>query len=74
MKKGHNRVTFKPYTMDQPALLPPTLDELVPKEHLVRVVNQTIEELNIDPFQWWKQTRLQDDQPVSRKCAERGGR
>ncbi len=48
MKKGHNRVTFKPYTMDQPALLPPTLDELVPKEHLVRVVNQTIEELNID--------------------------
>jgi len=50
MKKGHNRVTFKPYTMEQPALLPPTLDELVPKEHLVRVVNQTIEELNIDPL------------------------
>lgn len=48
MKKGHNRVTFKPYTMEQPALLPPTLDELVPKEHLVRVVNQTIEVLNID--------------------------
>jgi len=34
--------------MDQPALLPPTLDELVPKDHLVRVVNQTIEVLNID--------------------------
>ena len=50
MKKGHNRVTFKPYTMDQPALLPPTLDELVPKDHLVRVVNQTIEVLNIDPL------------------------
>jgi hypothetical protein len=48
MKKGHNRVTFKPYTMDQPALLPPTLDELVPKDHLVRVVNQTIDVLNID--------------------------
>jgi len=48
MKKGHNRVTFKPYTMDQPALLPPTLDELVPNEHLVRVVDQTINVLNID--------------------------
>lgn len=21
MKKGHNKVTFKPYTMDQPALM-----------------------------------------------------
>jgi transposase len=50
MKKGHKRVTFKPYTMVQPALLPPTLDELVPKDHLVRVVNQTIEVLNIDPL------------------------
>lgn len=50
MKKGHNRVTFKPYTMEQPAILPPSLDELVPQGHLVRVVNQTIEELNIDPL------------------------
>jgi transposase len=50
MKRGHNRVTFKPYTMDQPALLPASLDELVPQEHLVRVINQTIEELNIDPL------------------------
>ena len=50
MTKGHNRLTFKPYNMVQPALMPPTLDELVPKEHLVRVVNQTIEELNLDPL------------------------
>jgi hypothetical protein len=28
--------------------LPLSLDELVPKEHLVRLVNQTIEELKID--------------------------
>ena len=48
MKKGHNRVTFKPYNMNQSALLPPSLDELVPQEHLVRVVNRAIEELNID--------------------------
>ena len=36
--------------MDQPALLPASLDELVPQELLVRVINQTIEELNIDPL------------------------
>jgi transposase len=50
MKKGHDRVTFKAYNMNQPALLPASLDELVPKEHLVRVVNQTIEELSIEPL------------------------
>jgi transposase len=50
MKKGHNRVVFKPYTMDQPSLLPPSLDELVPADHLVRVVNHTIDQLNIEPL------------------------
>jgi transposase len=43
MKKGHNKITFKPYTMDQPALLPPDLEELIPADHMVRVVNRVMD-------------------------------
>jgi transposase len=50
MKKGHNKVTFKPYTMDQPALLPPSLEELIPEDHLVRVVNRVMDELDLEPI------------------------
>lgn len=50
MSRKHNRVTFKPYTMNQPSLLPPSLDELVSENHLVRVVNRAIEQLQLDPL------------------------
>ena len=50
MKKGHNKVTFKPYTMEQPSLLPPSLEELIPEDHLVRVVNRVMDELNLEPI------------------------
>jgi transposase len=50
MKKGHNQVTFKPYTMDQPALLPQNLEELIPEDHMVRVVNRVIDELDLEPI------------------------
>lgn len=50
MKKGHTKVTFKPYTMDQPALLPPSLEELIPADHLVRVVNRVMDELDLEPI------------------------
>lgn len=48
MKKGHSKVTFKPYTMDQPSLLPPSLEELIPADHLVRVVNRVMDELDLE--------------------------
>jgi transposase len=50
MKKGHNKVTFKPYTMDQPSLLPASLEELIPEDHLVRVVNRVMDELDLEPI------------------------
>lgn len=50
MKKGHNKVTFKPYTMEQPSLLPPSLEELIPEDHLVRVVNRVMDELDLEPI------------------------
>jgi len=46
-KKG---VVFKPYTMEQASLLPQSLDELVPEDHLVRVVNRVIEQLDLEPL------------------------
>mgnify|MGYP001548284597 CR=1 FL=1 len=42
------KVTFKDYQMDQPWLLPPSLEELVPSNHLVRIINQFIENMEID--------------------------
>ena len=39
---------FKTYTMNQIQLLPPSYDELIPAEHLVRVVNSVIESLNLN--------------------------
>jgi transposase len=49
MKKGVSKVTFKPYTMDQPALLPPSLEESIPEDHQVRVVNRVMDELDLEP-------------------------
>lgn len=47
MRKKHKKVTFKPYTMEQPSLLPPSLEELIPEDHLVRVVNRVIDKIDI---------------------------
>jgi len=41
---------FKSYTQNQPMLLPPRLEELIPEGHLVRVVNEMIEGLDIGPL------------------------
>jgi len=45
-----NKVTFKTYDPDQAFLLPPSLEELVPQNHLVRMVNKTIDQMDIDPL------------------------
>jgi transposase len=41
---------FKPYEQKQPMLLPPNLEELIPAGHLVRVVDNIIEQIDIDPL------------------------
>ena len=40
------RQIFKPYEQAQAMLLPPSLEELIPEKHLVRVVNKMIEEID----------------------------
>ena len=39
--------TFKPYNQQQSMLLPPSLDELIPLDHPVRVVNDVINRISI---------------------------
>lgn len=41
------KVSFKKYEMGQALLLPPSLEELIPTNHLVRVVNKVIEGMDL---------------------------
>jgi transposase len=44
------KVSFMPCIENQATLLPHSLDDLVPKDHLVRTINDAIERMNIDPL------------------------
>ena len=46
-QKRHNAVTFKPYQQDQIWLLPPSLGELIPSHHIVRLVNTMIDGIDL---------------------------
>lgn len=41
------KVVFKRYEQSQPMLLPPSYEDLVPKNHPVRVVNEVVERIDI---------------------------
>ena len=41
---------FKPYTQAQAMLLPANIAELIPEGHLVRVVNEMIEQIEMKPL------------------------
>ena len=48
MPKGvSDKVTFKPYDVGQGELIPPTAAKLIPANHLVRIVNSTLDELDL---------------------------
>ena len=49
MSRGvSDKITYKPYNQGEQWLLPPSLDELVPQNHFVRIVSKTVDELEID--------------------------
>ena len=49
MSRGvSDKITYKPYNQGEQWLLPPSLDELVPQNHFVRIVSKTVEELEIE--------------------------
>lgn len=47
MGKVTSKAVFKEYNQQQIQLLPPSLEDLIPEHHLVRVVNQVVEQLDI---------------------------
>jgi transposase len=42
---------FKAYRQHQPTFLPPSLEELIADKHLVRVVSQAIDEMDLSALQ-----------------------
>lgn len=47
---NNGKITYKEYTMEQPKLLPPSLEEIILEDHLVRVVHRVIERIDIKPL------------------------
>lgn len=48
-KKKNNKITFKDYDMNQQCL-PMSLEDLIPTNHVVRVINDYIERMDIEPL------------------------
>ena len=51
MSKGKSdKITYKPYEQHQAFLIPPSAEELIPADHLVRLVSAVIDEMGIERF------------------------
>jgi transposase len=50
MRRKETHPVFKPYIQNQMSLMPPRLDELIPEDHLVRVINRAIDQLDLEPL------------------------
>jgi transposase len=49
MSKGvSDKITYKPYDQGQAYLIPPSVDELIPENHLVRLVSAVIDQMGIE--------------------------
>ena len=46
----NSKVKFKEYAQNQIMLIPPSLEEMIDKNHPVRIVNQVIDQIDIDPL------------------------
>ena len=49
-KRKETVPVFKPYVMDQMALMPVSYEEMIPPEHLVRVINKAVDKINLQPL------------------------
>jgi transposase len=50
MQYNTSKVVFKDYNTNQNFLLPPSLEEMIPENHPVRVVNQVVDHLDLEPL------------------------
>lgn len=49
-KRKPSEPTFIEYNQDQGLLIPPSLEEMIPQTHLVRIVNSIIERMDLKPL------------------------
>jgi transposase len=49
-KPRHKKVVFKTYAQHQAMLLPPSLEELIAADHPVRIVNEVLDKIDIEPL------------------------
>lgn len=49
-KSRSGKVTFKAYEQNQMWLLPPSLGELIPEGHIVRLINHAIDSMDLEPI------------------------
>jgi transposase len=49
-RRNDKKVIFKPYHQNQVMLLPPSLDELIAFNHPVRIVNEVLNKIDIEPL------------------------
>jgi len=47
-KRKTPKPVFKEYNQDQLLLIPPSLEELIPKNHVVRTINKILDSINLD--------------------------
>lgn len=50
MRGESGEIIFKPYDQNQLSLLPPSLEELVPRFHQVRLVNEAVDRMRVEPL------------------------
>ena len=50
MQTSRSKVIFKDYNLNQNLLLPPSLEDFIDPNHPVRIVNQVIDKIDINPL------------------------
>ena len=50
MQGEQGKVVFKPYDQGQLQMFPPSLDSLIPENHIVRLINSAIDKMDILPI------------------------
>jgi len=50
MQTNRSKLVFKDYSPKQNLLLPPALEELIDPNHSVRIVNQVIDNIDLEPL------------------------
>ena len=67
MSRGvSDKITYKPYNQGEQWLLPPSLDELVPQNHFVRIVSKTVDELEMKKY--LHETQKEEQADTIRSC------